>query len=328
MRASPRTPTVQAAELDAEPVDDVISGLRASRKHLPCRLLYDARGATLFEDICELAEYYPTRSEHALLERHLPEIGRLIGAGVRVVEPGSGAGRKTRMLLSALDRPASYVPIDISVEQLVENAAALRREFPGLEVLPVHGDYTAPLRMPAVPRSLSTLVFFPGSTIGNFEPEAARRFLTSFAGVAGPGGWLLLGADGNQDQDSLLRAYDDSLGVTAEFDLNLLAHVNRSHGARFELQAFMHRAVWDAARSRVEMHLVSRRRQVVEVGGERFAFERGEPIVTEHCYKHSPAAMTSLLERSGWRVRQAFVDPEGRMRLWLAERAASGDAAP
>jgi dimethylhistidine N-methyltransferase len=301
--------------------DDVLAGLRAPHKHLPCKLLYDARGAELFEQICGLEEYYPYRSELALLDRHLPAIARAVGPAARVIEPGSGAGQKTRMLLSALDRPASYVPIDVSAEQLASTARALHAEFPGLEVVPIAADYTAELELPpAAPGAGRTLVFFPGSTIGNFEPDEARRFLARFAALAGPGAAIVLGADANANADELLRAYDDAEGVTAAFDLNVLAHLNRTHGATFELGAFLHRAVWDAARSRIEMHLVSRRRQVVQVAGEAIQLERGEAIVTEHCYKHAPDVLAGLLSDAGWQVREVFADPRGRMRLWLGER--------
>jgi len=162
-------------------------------------------------------------------------------------------------------------------------------------------------------------VFFPGSTIGNFEPDDARRFLARMAELAGPGAAIVLGADATQDREALLRAYDDPHGVTAAFDLNVLAHLNRSHAATFDLSAFLHRAVWNAARSRVEMHLTSRAQQTVAVAGEAFALALGEPIVTEHCYKHAPEVLGGLLAAAGWRVREVFVDPNGRMRLWLGE---------
>ena len=320
----PTTTSARRRQTDPLASDDVLAGLRAPRKQLPCKLLYDARGAELFEQICELEEYYPYRTELALLAAHLPELSRAIGPAARVIEPGSGAGIKTRMLLTALDRPATYVPIDVSVEQLTLTARTLEQAFPGLDVQPIAGDYTQELELPANGKSSGagrTVVFFPGSTIGNFEPDEARGFLGRFARLAGPGASLVLGADANQDAEALLRAYDDSQGVTAEFDLNLLAHLNRTHGATFDLAGFMHRAVWDAQRSRIEMHLVSRRRQTVRVRGEAFSFERGEPIVTEHCYKHAPDALTVLLADAGWTVRQVFVDPTGRMRLWLADRA-------
>jgi dimethylhistidine N-methyltransferase len=313
-------PTSRALRSDLSPADDVLAGLRAPRKHLPCRLLYDARGAQLFEQICTLDEYYPFRSELALLDRRLPAVAAAIGPSARVIEPGSGAGRKTVMLLSALARPAIYIPIDVSAEQLADTARTLRAAFAGLEVLPITADYTTAFELPPARTAGRTLVFFPGSTIGNFEPDEARAFLSRFATLAGPGAALVLGTDSNRDADELLRAYDDAQGVTAAFDLNVLAHLNRSHAATFDLAAFMHRAVWDPSRSRVEMHLVSRRRQRVEVAGETIWFDRGEPIVTEHCYKHPPDTITALLDDAGWHVRQVFPDPHNRMRLWLAER--------
>lgn len=301
--------------------DDVLSGLRAPRKHLPCKLFYDARGAELFEQICTLDEYYPYRSELALLERHLPDISRAIGPGARVIEPGSGAGVKTRMLLAALDRPVCYVPIDVSVEQLAATARELAAVQPGLDVAPIAADYTRPLEVPPPPPGTArSVVFFPGSTIGNFEPPDARDFLARMAELAGPGAAIVLGADANADPETLLLAYDDPHGVTAAFNLNVLVHLNRSRGATFDLSAFLHRAVWNAAHSRIEMHLVSRRRQVVEVAGEPIGFERGEAIVTEHCYKHPPELLAGLLAAAGWQVRQVFADPHGRMRLWLGER--------
>jgi L-histidine N-alpha-methyltransferase len=315
-------PTNRALRLRPDPFagDDIVARLLAPRKYLPCKLLYDARGAELFEQICALDEYYPYRSELALLEEHLPAIAAVVGPAARVIEPGSGAGRKTRMLLSALDRPAVYIPIDVSAEQLTATARELRAAFAGLEVLPIAGDYTQPLVLPPARHAGRSLVFFPGSTIGNFEPGDAARFLARFAMLAGANASIVLGADSNDNPDELLRAYDDSLGVTAAFDLNVLAHLNRTHAATFDLGAFMHRAVWDAAHHRVEMHLVSRRRQVVQVRGEPIQLERGEPIITEYCYKHPPAAIAAMLEGSGWRVRQAFADPRNRMRLWLADR--------
>jgi dimethylhistidine N-methyltransferase len=314
-------PTIRATARPLDPFagDDALSGLRAPHKHLPCKLLYDERGATLFEQICALDEYYPYRSELAMLDRHLPAIAADIGAAARVIEPGSGAGKKTRMLLAALESPASYHPIDVSAEQLATTAHELAAAFPGLDIAPIVADYMLPLELPPpVPGTGRSAVFFPGSTIGNFEPDEAPRFLAHMAELAGPGGALVLGADSNANIDELLRAYDDSQGVTAAFDLNVLAHLNHSRGANFDLTAFLHRAVWNAQRSRIEMHLVSRRRQTVEIDGEMFAFERGEAIVTEHCYKHTPEALETMLDGSGWRVRQVFADLRGRMRLWLA----------
>jgi dimethylhistidine N-methyltransferase len=300
---------------------DVIAGLRAEKKRLPCRLLYDLRGARLFERICTVPEYYVARSEIALYARHLHELAATIGARARVVEPGSGAADKTRMLLAALESPAVYVPIDVCGEQLDVASRSLRAEHPGLEVAPLHGDYTQPLNLPRTQaQHARTLVFFPGSTIGNFEPHEAQSFLVRFGELAGRGALMLLGADSNADVNALLRAYDDSEGVTNAFNLNVLAHLNRTHGASFDLRAFTHRAVWNAARSRVEMHLVSLREQTVWIAGTRVRFARGEPIVTEHCYKHSPRALESMLANAGWRARRTYADDHARMHLWVAER--------
>ena len=300
--------------------DEVLAGLRAPRKHLPCKLLYDERGAALFERICELDAYYPTRTEIALLEQHLAGIAAQVGPRARVIEPGSGEGLKTRRLLQALEAPAVYIPIDVSGEQLERTATRLRQEHPGLEVRPLHGDYTSRLVLPETRRSVGrSLVFFPGSTIGNFEPAEASAFLERFAALAGAGALLLLGADSTDDAEVLLPAYDDEDGVTAEFDLNLLSHVNRRLDATFDPQTFAHRAIWNETRARIEMHLVSRKAQTVRVGGQLVHFARGEAIVTEHCYKHPPAVLESLLARAGWRVRDVYTGSPQPMRLWLCE---------
>lgn len=300
--------------------DDVLAGLRAPRKRLPCRLLYDATGAELFEEITRLDAYYPARIELALLRAHAAEIATRVGPGARVVEPGSGEALKSRLVLAALDRPATYVPIDISREQLAKISAELRAEFPHLEVRPVAGDYTRPFDLPPMtPGGGRALVFFPGSTIGNFEPGEARGFLAMLRRLAGPEGMLLLGADATRDPKLLARAYDDEHGVTAAFNKNVLAHLNRTRGATFDLDAFDHRAVWNAQASRVEMQLVSRTRQVVRVDGTLFAFAAGEPLVTEHCYKHTPEALRLLLATAGWRSCQVFSSSQVPFRLWLCE---------
>jgi L-histidine Nalpha-methyltransferase len=299
--------------------DDILTGLCAWPKRLPCRLLYDARGAELFERICTVAEYYPTRDELDLLVTHLPDIAAALGSHGRVIEPGSGAGIKTRMLLAALESPAQYVPIDVSGEQLATTARDLREAFPTLDVRPLHGDYTQPLVLPpSPPGTRFTLAFFPGSTLGNFEPAEASAFLTRLRMLTGDRGALVLGTDSNQDPRSLVAAYDDADGVTAAFDLNVLAHVNRIREATFEPSSFVHRAVWDAAHHRVEMQLVSTRSQRVTVAGEQFELVAGEPIVTEHCYKHTPPVIADMLVRAGWQVVSVYIGRDERMRLWLA----------
>jgi dimethylhistidine N-methyltransferase len=314
--------TTRSLATTERPADDILDGMRGNPKRLPCRLLYDEHGAKLFEQICTLDAYYPTRTEIALLRANLMTIAHHVGPHARVIEPGSGEGIKTRELLHALESPSSYVPIDVSREQLVRTAAALRALHTGLDVQPVVADYTQPFELPTPQHDWkNTLVFFPGSTIGNFEPSEAREFLARFATLAGPHGLLLLGADATRDPSTLLRAYDDELGVTAAFDKNVLAHVNRIHDGTFELDAFEHRAVWNARASRVEMHLVSTRQQLVRLGHDVVSLRAGESIITEHCYKHAPHAMQALLASAGWRCRQIFTATDYPMRLWLCEVA-------
>lgn len=300
--------------------DDVIDGLRRQPKRLPCRLLYDEMGASLFEQITGVDDYYPTRNELRLLDAHLPEIATEIGVAARVIEPGSGVSIKTRRLLRALDRPACYIAIDVAVDALAYAASSLRTDLPDLDIHPIVGDFTRPFTLPPPRRPIGkTLVFFPGSTIGNFEPHDAVAFLSSMQGLAGPNARLLLGADGTHDKEALLHAYDDLDGVTAEFNKNILAHVNRSRGADFDVDAFEHRAVWNAEHSRVEMQLVARTAQAVNVGGEVFTFAAHEPLVTEHCYKHSLEAMRGILGAARWTPTHVFTAQEQPMRLWLCE---------
>ena len=285
-------------------------------------MLWDARGAELFAQICTVDEYYLTRHETGILREHLPAIARKVGPRARVIEPGSGAADKTRLLLDALAQPASYVTIELERAQLAVAAAALRAAYPELDIAPLCADYTQPFELPAPRRAFSrSLVFFPGSTIGNFELADAQTFLARFAAVVEPGAMLVLGADSNDDADALVRAYDDARGITAEFDRNVLVHLNRTRAADFDVSAFAHRAVWDRERTRIEMHLVSLREQTVRIAGHAIALRRGEPIVTEHCYKYPPAVLASLLERAGWRVDEVLPDARGWMRLWVCTRA-------
>ncbi len=314
------TSTATARNLRVTGEDEVLDGLRAARKRLPCRLLYDAIGAELFAKITTLDAYYPARTELALLDQHLLQIAHQVGPEARVIEPGCGEGIKTRRLLEALERPSSFVPIDVAREQLQDTALILRHAIKGLEVQPLLADYMHPFELP-VPQHewRRTLVFFPGSTIGNFEPSEARPFLALMARLAGPERLLLLGADGTRDPVLLLRAYDDEAGVTAAFNKNVLTHLNRTRGATFDVDAFDHRAVWNGDASRIEMHLVSKTRQIVRFGGTTITFAPGEPLVTEHCYKHTPAAMQTLLAGAGWRPRQVFTGSNVPYRLWLCE---------
>jgi dimethylhistidine N-methyltransferase len=298
----------------------VLAGLSASPKTLPCKFFYDVTGARLFETICTLDEYYPTRTELSILMRHAVEIAGALGTGVRLVEPGSGSLQKVRFLLDHLVEPAGFVPIDISREQLAEEARQLAQDFPELPVHPVCADYSGPLELPEPgPEVRRTVVFFPGSTIGNFEPGGARRFLGRMAALAGPGGAVLLGVDLKKDVEVLQRAYDDPTGVTAAFDKNLLARINRELDGDFDLTAFAHRARYEARPSRMVMELVSDRDQVVRVGGERFELRAGEAIRTEYSHKPSPDDVVELAAAAGLRVARRWTDERGWFGIFLLE---------
>jgi L-histidine N-alpha-methyltransferase len=300
--------------------DHVLVGLRSSRKQLSCRLLYADAGADLFDPIWALDAYYPTRTELALLDQHLPQVAYHVGPNARVIEPGSGDSRKTRKLLHALDAPASYLPIGCASGQLRRTATMVRRELPGIEIQPVIAALGDAFQLPAPQRTVGcTLVFFPGKAIGHFEPGDARRFLARLTELAGDDRMLLLGADAARDPAALLLEYDDESGATAAFHRDILLHLNRTRGATFQLDAFDHRVVWNPGASRVETHLVSKRRQIVRIAGEIISFAAGEAIVTEHCYKHTPAVMHALLAMSGWCPRQVFTAGASPFRLWLCE---------
>ncbi|HVM48048.1 MAG TPA: L-histidine N(alpha)-methyltransferase [Candidatus Acidoferrum sp.] len=309
-------PAACGQALDAERFRrDVLAGLAQPQKSLPCKYLYDEQGARLFEAICELPEYYPTRTETAILQRHIAEIAALIGPGANLVDLGSGNGQKTRLLLEHLERPAAYCPVDVAREQLVECSARLAWEHPGLEVQPVCADYTGPFELPPQPEgSGPTTVFFPGSTIGNFEPAQARVFLRRIAALSGPSGGLLVGVDLQKAADVLNPAYNDSQGVTAQFNLNLLARVNRELQARFDLARFRHLAFYNEAAGRIEMHLVSRGPQRIPVDGSTFSFARDETIVTEHSYKYTAGQFQQLAESAGFQVVRYWTDP----RRWFS----------
>ena len=291
---------------------DFVEGLSLPVKRLPCKYFYDEEGARLFEAICGLEEYYPTRKEVGILRREINEIARLLGPDCGLVELGSGSGMKSRLLLDHLDRPACYVPVDVAQTQLLECSANLARDYAGLEVLPVCADYTNHFALPGFPSgSKRTVVFFPGSTIGNFEPKEAGHFLQRIAGICGAEGGLLIGVDLKKDPRVLNAAYNDARGVTAEFNLNLLARANRELNARFDLAQFQHQAFYNQRAGRVEMHLVSRRQQVVPVSGRKLLFDEGESILTEHSYKYSPDEFRQLAAWAGWEVRRRWTDDEG-----------------
>ena len=291
----------------------------AHRPHsISPKYFYDERGSQLFDRICELPEYYPTRTEVAILTAHAREIAACMGPRAEIVEFGAGSLRKVRLLLDALDRPARYLPIDISGEHLAGAAAVLQRDYPGLQVQPVVADYTQRMLLPAsLPGAGQRVGFFPGSTIGNFTPDEAVQFLAVTAQVL-RGGALLLGVDLVKDPAILHAAYNDAQGVTAEFNLNLLARANRELGARFDLDQFFHSAFYNAPRQRIEMHLVSRRRQQVALGGRSFELEEGESLHTEHSHKFTVAGLRDLARRAGFRPGPVWTDDERLFSVhWL-----------
>jgi dimethylhistidine N-methyltransferase len=292
-------------------LDDVHAGLSAPRKTLPPKYFYDARGAQLFDAICELPEYYPTRTELAMLESAAPDVAQRVGAGSAIVEYGSGAGRKTRLLVRAL-QPHVYVAVDISGEQLRDAGAALAREFPGVRVIALCADYTRPLPLDEIAMDdvSRRVVFFPGSTVGNFDPEDALAFLRNAQKVAGRGGAMLVGVDLKKAPAVLHAAYNDAQGVTAAFNLNVLARINRELHADFDLDRFEHRAHYEAREGRVEMHLVSRGAQRVHVGARAFDFRDGETIHTENSYKYSIEEFQALAARAGFEAAHCWLDPE------------------
>lgn len=282
------------ADLQAE----ALAGLTDDPKWLPCKLFYDQRGAELFEQICETPEYYLTRVETSLLAASMDEIVACLGPQVQLIEPGSGAGTKTRLLLSALEDLVSYVPIDISKEHLRAVAESIRRDYPGLEVQAVCADFSQEIVAPEPARpARRRVVFFPGSTIGNFEPEQARAFLGRMADLAGPDGGLLIGFDRRKDPAVLEAAYDDAAGITAAFNKNALRHLNDEIGADFDLEHFEHVARWNAVCSRIEMHLRSTTDQTVHLGEAAIHFDAGETIHTESCHKYGPEGIAPLAER-------------------------------
>ncbi|HVB89840.1 MAG TPA: L-histidine N(alpha)-methyltransferase [Beijerinckiaceae bacterium] len=290
---------------------DVIEGLGRRAKELPCRWLYDARGSELFEEITRLPEYYPTRTEAAILTRHAAEISARTPIGAILVEFGSGSSRKTEIVLQATPQLAAYVPIDVSQSALQRAQARLARRFPALETIPVVGDFLAQPQLPASLRSAPRVGFFPGSTIGNLRPQDACALLKTFARTLGEGARLVVGVDLRKSVDRLLPAYDDSAGVTAAFNANVLRRINRELDGDFDVEAFAHEAVWNEQESRIEMRLVSLRPQLVHVLGHTFGFRRDERIHTENSYKHTVEGFRRMAREAGWRALETWTDDEG-----------------
>jgi dimethylhistidine N-methyltransferase len=290
---------------------DVLAGLTARPKRLSPKYFYDEAGSQLFEAITELPEYYPTRTELAILREHAADMARLIPPKSALIEFGTGSTRKVRILLEAAHSVEAYVPVDISAEMLVQEAAQLQHDHPWLEVLPVAADFTRPFHLPEGIAGLARAGFFPGSTIGNFEPHEASAFLQHAGRMLGPGAVLIIGVDLVKDPAILNAAYDDAAGVTAKFNLNLLRRINRELGAHFDLDAFSHQAFYNTERKRVEMHLASRKRQKVEVCGRIIEFRGGETIHTENSYKYTPEMFGALARGAGWTPTAMWTDTKG-----------------
>jgi dimethylhistidine N-methyltransferase len=318
---APRRARLEFHDLSPE-LDDfreaLLRGLAAQSKAIPCRFLYDARGSALFDRICELPEYYPTRTELGILRACAGEIAERAGPGAQMIELGGVNSSKARILLDALEEPSAYIPIDISREHLKASVRALGAERPELEVLAVCADYTRPLTLPEAPGGGMRLGFFPGSTIGNLQPDEAIGFLAAWAGRLGPGSAMVVGVDLRKDAAILEPAYDDAAGVTAEFSRNLLVRANQELGADFDPVAFAHRARYDAAHGRIEIHLESLRRQTVHIGGLPIAFAAGERIHVEDSYKYSLEGFRGIARAAGFRPAAVWTDPDRLFSVhWL-----------
>lgn len=302
-------------------LEETLDGLRSQPASLPCKYFYDSRGASLFEQICELPEYYPTRTEISILREQLPEIAKAIGAHARIVEYGSGAGEKIRLLLKNLKQVSAYTPIDISREQLTASARLLQTDYPTLEVLPVCADYASELTLPQPSKAFSrTVVFFPGSTIGNFKPAEALAFLKRFHQLCKQGhepGMLLIGYDLKKDPATLEAAYNDSQGITAEFNLNLLHRINNELGGHFEIDNWRHEARWNESEGAVEMHLVSKTEQIARVNGDQFRFAPGQTIHTENSFKYASEQFHALAEQAGFQRINHWHDKQQQFQVAL-----------
>ena len=297
---------VQDAELD-----ELLDGLRQPEMTISPKYFYDERGSQLFEEITRLPEYYPTETELGIMRDNIDEIAELVGRQASLIEYGSGSSLKTRILLENLDELAAYVPVDISQDHLLESAQQIREEFPDLDVLPVVADFTQPFELPS-PKVMPVrnIVYFPGSTIGNFTHDAAQELLRVMYGEAGAGGALLIGVDLQKDPAIIELAYNDSAGITAEFNRNMLHHLNREFGADFDPDAFAHRAEYNEGEGRVEIRLVSEQDQEFTLGRESFSIARDEAILTEYSHKYTLEGFAALAEAAGFRVARVWMDAE------------------
>ncbi len=292
-------------------LDELIDGLRQPEKMISPKYFYDERGSQLFEEITRLPEYYPTETELGIMRDNVGEIAALVGKQASLIEFGSGSSLKTRVLLENLDELAAYVPVDISEDHLLESAQQIREDFPKLDVLPVVADFTQPFQLPS-PKIMPVrnIVYFPGSTIGNFTHDAAHELLQVMHEEAGAGGALLIGVDLQKDPAIIERAYNDSAGVTAEFNRNMLRHLNREFGADFDLGAFAHSAEYNEKKGRVEIRLVSEQDQEFTLGNESFSIDRDEAILTEYSHKYTLEGFAAMAEAAAFRVEKVWMDAE------------------
>ncbi len=309
---------------DSRFAHDVLNGLSGMQKSIPCQWFYDYRGSQLFEEITGLAEYYPTRTEIAILRANVEKIAAHIGVGATVVEIGSGSSRKTPLLLHALSQLRSYIPVDISEEFLYASVRELKTLMPGLQCTPIVADFSDPRALRSalsmLPKEGPRVGFFPGSTIGNFAPDPSRALLRNVGDLLGSGAWMIIGVDSTQDPAVLVPAYDDARGVTAEFNLNLLARINRELAGTFALEAFAHEARFDTQHGRIEMHLVSKQIQQVRVLNRVFSFNVDETIHTENAYKYSVAHFDEIARAAGWTPIERCSDDAGGFGVFLLQR--------
>ena len=292
----------------------VIDGLSRRPRCIPPKYFYDQAGSHLFESICEQPEYYPTRTETALLKQYAHEIAAVAGSDCHLIEPGSGSCEKVRHLLDAM-QPAAYLPLDISCEYLEKAAAGISEDYPWLDVHAVCTDITDEVSLPFIPEQADAVMFYPGSSIGNFDPEDARAFLACLASITGEGGGLLIGVDLKKDPAILDAAYNDAKGVTAAFNLNLLRRINRELAGDFDIETFAHHAFYNSDRGRVEMHLVSEREQTVRVDGHIFEFSAGDSIHTENSYKYTIEEFQTLAQQAGFTPCRVWSDREDLFSL-------------
>ncbi|MBT8092930.1 MAG: L-histidine N(alpha)-methyltransferase [Gammaproteobacteria bacterium] len=305
-----------------EAMIEIIEGLRRPQKTISPKFFYDERGSQLFEDITALPEYYLTDAELEILREYVDEIAALIGEQASLIELGSGSSLKTRILLEHLNKLAAYVPVDISEDHLYKSARNIRREFPDTPVHPVVADFMRPFDLPTpAVMPVRNVVYFPGSTIGNFEHDAAVELLRVMHGEAGENGALLIGVDLQKDPQIIDRAYNDSAGVTAEFNLNMLRHLNSSYGANFDLDAFEHRAEYDERRGRVVLELVSQEDQRVSVGDTNIDIADGEAILTEYSHKYTLEGFAKMASAAGFDVAHVWMDKDNLFSVQFCTRA-------